>query len=332
VWRDESTGNGDIYFRKSANYGKDFASIVGLSKNEGLSSQGKIASDGNNVYIVWRDETTGNGDIYFKRSSDNGSSFEKRKYIFKSNGSSSEPQIASDGNNVYIVWRDETTGNGDIYFRKSSNYGKNFDGPIQLSNNAGSSSEPQIASDGNNVYIVWRDETTGNGDIYFRVSDDSGDHFRNIKNLGTTRESSSEPQIASDGNNVHIVWRDESTGDGNIYFRKSANYGKNFDEIEKLSNVNASSSDLQVSTYQNNLYIIWTQSTFNNMKIFFESSRNLGSDFYNSVDLSGNLTSSYYPRLDISQGNIYVVWRDGNKVDDTHIYFKRISEEYRPNT
>ncbi|HXW11657.1 MAG TPA: sialidase family protein [Nitrososphaeraceae archaeon] len=201
---------------------------------------------------------------------------------------------------------------------------------IGLSNSK--SSEPEISAYGNNVYIVWRDETTGNGDIYFRASDDSGDHFRNIKNLGTTKESSSEPRISSVGNNIYVAWRDETTGDGNIYFRRSTNYGNIFDEIEKLSNVNASSSELQMSTYQNNLYVIWTQSTFNNMKIFFDSSRNLGSDFYNSVDLSRNLTSSYYPRLEVSHGNIYVVWRDGNNIDNTHIYFKRISEEYRPNT
>jgi len=332
VWRDETTGNGDIYFRKSANYGNDFTPTLILGKNIGISSQPKVSSNGNYVYVVWRDETTGKGDIYFKRSTDNGASFEKRGYLYKSNASSSEPQIASDGNNVYVVWRDETTGKGDIYFRKSANFGKSFGQTIQLSKGNGSSSEPQIASDGNNVYVVWRDETTGKGDIYFRASEDSGHLFRGIKNLAATKESSSEPKISLDGSNVYVVWRDETTNNGDVYFRKGTNYGKEFDDIEKLSRVDDSSSEPQMSVYQNNLYVLWTESNFNNTKIFFDSSRNFGSDFYNSVDLSANLTLSYDPRLDISNGNIYVVWRDGDRIDDTDIYFKRINEEFNSNT
>jgi coproporphyrinogen III oxidase len=307
-----------------------FGQNIALSDSK--SSEPEISAYGNNVYIVWREETTGNGDIYFRKRSNYGIDFTPIAGLSENAGISSQPKIASVGNYVYIAWRDETTGKGDIYFKKSDDNGSSFEKRKYISKSNGSSSEPQISAVGNNVYIVWRDETTGNGDIYFRASDDSGDHFRNIKNLGTTKESSSEPQITTVGNNVYIAWRDETTGDGNIYFRRSSNYGNIFDEIEKLSNVNASSSEPQMSTYQNNLYLIWTQSTFNNMKIFFESSRNLGSDFYNSVDLSRNLTSSYYPRLETSQGNIYVVWKDGNNLDDTHIYFKRISEEYRPNT
>jgi hypothetical protein len=329
VWRDETTGNGDIYFKKSNDSGSSFEKRVFLYKSIGSSSEPQISSNGNNVYVVWRDETTGNGDIYFKKSNDSGSSFEKRKYLFQSNGSSSEPQISSNGNNVYVVWRDETTGNGDIYFRKSSDYGKNFERTFQLSNSAGSSSEPQISSNGNNVYVVWRDETTGNGDIYFRASDDSGEHFRGVKNLAINSGSSSEPQISSNGNNVYVVWRDETTGNGDIYFRKGSDYGKNFEDREKLSDDDASSAEVQMSTYQNNLYFIWTQSTFNNTKIFFDSSRNFGSDFYNEVDLSRNVTLSYDPRMYISNDIVYVVWRDGNKIGYTDIYFKRINEEFR---
>ena len=327
VWRDETTGNGDIYFKRSIDNGFSFEKREYIFQNNGSSSEPQIASDGRHVYIVWRDETTGNGDIYFKRSTDNGFSFEKRKYIFQSNGSSSEPQIASDDRHVYIAWRDETTGNGDIYFRKSSNYAKNFSRTVQITGSEGSSLEPQIASDGNHVYIVWRDETTGNGDIYFSSSSNSGDHFEFPKNLAVTRESSSQPQIASDGNHVYIVWRDETTGNGDIYFRQSSKHGNDFEDIKKLHEGNGSSSEPQMRTDQNNLYILWTESTFNNSRLLFQSSRNFGYDFYNAVDLSSNFTLSHYPKLDLFNGTVYVVWRDGNKIGDTGISFKRISEE-----
>ena len=47
---------------------------------------------GNNVYVVWSDNSTGNGDIYFKRSMDNGD-IDRRKFVIKNNGSSISPQI-----------------------------------------------------------------------------------------------------------------------------------------------------------------------------------------------------------------------------------------------
>ena len=48
------------------------------------------------------------------------------------------------------------------------------DTPINFSNNTGISSTSQIMTSGNNVYVVWSDQSTGDGDIYFRTSPDGG--------------------------------------------------------------------------------------------------------------------------------------------------------------
>ena len=69
-------------------------------------------------------------------------------------------QIATSGNNVYVTWQDDTpAGNSDIFFAASNNNGTSFGTPINLSNNAGVSSFPQIATSGNNVYVTWDDNT-----------------------------------------------------------------------------------------------------------------------------------------------------------------------------
>ena len=75
------------------------------------------------------------------------------------------PQIATSGNNVYVTWQDSTPGNQDIFFAVSNNNGVSFGTPINLSNNTGNSRIPQIAVSGNNVYVVWHDDTPGNLDI-----------------------------------------------------------------------------------------------------------------------------------------------------------------------
>src|SRR5829696_8721108 len=64
-----------------------------------------------------------------------------------SNENSYDQQIAAVANKSYVVWTDEATGNGDIYFKRSIDNGASFSNtPINLSNNTGRSEDPQIAA------------------------------------------------------------------------------------------------------------------------------------------------------------------------------------------
>ena len=51
----------------------------------------------------------------------------------------------------------------DIFFAFSTDNGLTFSAPDNLSNNTGVSSDPQISSSGNNVYVVWEEFTPGTG-------------------------------------------------------------------------------------------------------------------------------------------------------------------------
>lgn len=94
-----------------------FSNLINLSNNTGFSSDPQITALGSNIYVVWRDNSSGKDQIYFKRISNNGNLFHPTDDLSNNNGSSTDPQITAIGNNVYIVWSDTTTGNGDIYFK-----------------------------------------------------------------------------------------------------------------------------------------------------------------------------------------------------------------------
>ena len=79
------------------------------------------------------------------------------------------------GNNVYVVWTDTTTAGPEdilLLFKRNCRMVKLLNSyPINLSMNAGQKFSPQIAISGNNVYVVWTDQTTagnGNFDILFK--------------------------------------------------------------------------------------------------------------------------------------------------------------------
>src|ERR671910_481790 len=183
IWTDNTTGNGDVYFKRSMNNGGTFGGTENLSNNLGRSSEPDVTLDQEEVYITWTDNTSGNGDVYFKASPDSGFTFSSVKNLSNNTGASLSPNIATSGNNVYVIWTDNTTGNGDVYFKRSMDNGGTFGGTENLSNNTGASLSPHIAASGNNVYVIWTDNTTGNGDVYFKASLENGNKFKGKKIL-----------------------------------------------------------------------------------------------------------------------------------------------------
>jgi hypothetical protein len=295
-----------------------FGNLINLSNNTGFSSNPQITAFGSNVYVVWADNSSGNDDIYFSASTDNGTSFNSIENLSSNVGRSDNPQIAAIGDNVYVVWADNSSGRDQIYFKRSSDKGNFFYPTEDLSNSNGSSTNPQITAIGNSVYIVWSDTTTGNGDIYFKSSTDNGTSFASLKNLSRNLNGSAHSQqVEATGNNVYVVWRDETPERGGIRFRASNDNGNNFSITRVLSqknDVNANSPQLAAS--ENTVYIVWEDNSRSgngsskNFDLLFRVSTNGGSNFTNTKVLTKNPGDSFDPQTAISGENMYAVWED----------------------
>ena len=60
----------------------------------------------------------------------------------------------------------EPKGNQDIFLVKSLDRGNTFSGAVNISNNSGVSECPSIAvSSGNNIFLTWQDNTSGNNEV-----------------------------------------------------------------------------------------------------------------------------------------------------------------------
>jgi hypothetical protein len=87
--------------------------------------------------------------------------------------------IATSGDNVYITWWSNKTGNDEVMFKASADGGKTFGDKINLSNTPNSDSiNAEISAAGNNVYVSWweRANQTSNEPV-LRVSNDNGKTF-----------------------------------------------------------------------------------------------------------------------------------------------------------
>ncbi|MDQ3966767.1 MAG: glycoside hydrolase [Thermoproteota archaeon] len=188
-----------------------------------------MAASGENVYVVWWSNRTGQFEVMFRASHDNGRTFEDKINLSNTpEGASLQATIAASGeNNVIVTWLDNQTGNVEEYVTTSTDRGQTFSPPTIIN---GTKADPrqlnflserdfqinffeeaeektQIATSGNNVYVVSWDRDPGNWDIFFARSTDGGVTFEDAMNLSDNPETHSDDAIMiADGENVYVTW------------------------------------------------------------------------------------------------------------------------------
>jgi hypothetical protein len=186
----------------------EFRDTINLTNNERDSVYGQISASNDNVYVVWQESIPGtdvrNYDILFKRSTDNGSTFDQEINLSNNTGFSEHPQITSGADYVHIIWVDDTNGDKQIYFKKSNDNGNAFGEVIKLSNNNSSSSFNQdIAAFGNNIYAVWLEKAfSGPYYVMLATSKDGGNSFQGPVSLSENASAKSYPKISAFNDHV----------------------------------------------------------------------------------------------------------------------------------
>jgi hypothetical protein len=107
-------------------------------------------------------------------------------------GEPKAPMAASqDGNNVYVVWWTNKSGNWEVMFRASTDGGATFGDKMNLSNSPDTQSQTAeiLAVGNNNVYVTWWELNENvhphTNESVLRVSTDAGQTFGPVINLGT---------------------------------------------------------------------------------------------------------------------------------------------------
>ena len=259
-----------------------FSEEINISKNNGTSELPQVTAEGNNVYVVWQDNTNGNYDVYFAYSPDNGRNFESTRNLSKNNGTSELPQVTAEGNNVYMVWQDNTNGNYDVYFKSSSTNGSKFKSLRNLSKNNGTSKLPQIASTSDLFYVFWKDDANGINSAYFKEGRKDGSttntefgSSKRIPNSGNV----SKPLLTVGGNIFSSSWTSNSANSSVIKFYPLRFFDDTTDAIQitKLS-PNAKIPNLSITGYDAGIYFVWENKKISTSDIFFKRMSNVPDD------------------------------------------------------
>jgi hypothetical protein len=90
------------------------------------------------------------------------------------------------GDNIYVAWWTNKTGNDEVIFRASTDAGKTFGDKINLSNTTDAeSTRVDIDSDADNVVVTWWETNQTDDTPVMRVSTDNGETFGPLLKLAT---------------------------------------------------------------------------------------------------------------------------------------------------
>jgi hypothetical protein len=334
LWQDSMPAdyrNYDIFIKKSIDNGSTFGSPVNLSNNLGFSEHPQIAANGSNVYAIWADDTSGNREVLFIRSGDNGSSFDTIKNLSNSTSDSFNQEIAIFGDNVYVIWLDQTEGDkAKILLKASDDGGATFDGTVNISSNANDETFPKVAAYKDSVYIAWnmaegeRDKRDNEG-LFFVSSLDGGSTFDNMTKLNPDNDSG-EAQLAAFNDTVYVVSGGlHSVNVEGPIFTKSNDGGKSFSEPVMIdqNDTFTNPTNVEVGAYDERFsYVAAQVSVSGNEEIFLlEMTANNLTGLFN---LSNNAKISECPSIAMAGNNIYVVWEDMTPGNHDILYAKGI--------
>ena len=332
LWQDSvppGYTNYDIFIKTSRDNGTTFGTPVNLSNNPGFSEHPQIATYDNQVYAIWADDSSGNREVLFTRSQDNGATFETTNNLSNNTSDSFNQEISVFGDDVYVVWLDrDEDGNTNILLRSSADGGTTFGSTVNISNNANEETFPKVTAYEGNVYVAWNviDETLGereNQGLFLVKSQDGGNTFGDMITLNQENDFG-ELQIAAYNETVYVAAGGLHTlGVDGLFFVVSTDAGSSFSEPQTIDENGTfiNPLDVEVGAYDEQFsYIAAQVSISGNEEILLIEMH--GNNSTRVTNLSNNPKISECPSIAMAGDNIYVVWEDMTPGNHEILYAK----------
>ena len=258
VYTDDQGLEDEVFYQRSIDGGISWQMAVQLTADNGsFSGYPAIAVWNNQVHIAWTDRRSGNDDIYYRKSSDGGTSWLPETRITNHAADSGFPCLSTSGPVVHLVWTDNRFEVEEVYYCHSLNSGQSWGGQVRLTQDSGNSINASVSSLDNDVHVIWQDNRNGNDEIYYKRSTDGGLTWGADLRMTNNPFKSSFPSAAIMGKTIFIVWSDLREGNAEIYGLRSVDNGDTWSEDIRLTNTPRESLNPKIAMEGAFAFLTW---------------------------------------------------------------------------
>ena len=236
--------------------------------------------------------------------------------IFAAIENAQYPDIVTNGTGTYAydIWTKNDGTNDIIQVGSSSDYGANWNTPIDLSDIGQNATTPCFANETTekNVFAIWVRSNGINDIIQFSSSLNYAQTWTSPQDLSATGQNASNPHMITNfiGDHVYSIWQRSNSANDIIQFSRSTDFGQTFSNPVDLSDVGQNANTPQIATNinENCVCSIWARSNGVNDIIQFKHSSDYGVNWDSTVDLSETGENAKDPRIITNGSSIYAIW------------------------
>ncbi len=300
-----------------------------ISNEYGPSDEHDIANIGDHYFMVWNQW----GDLMFRKSENGGQNWGEKLTLYSAfDYGASYPVIAATGQNVYVAYYRNTSGNSEIFMVKSTNGGQNFGNEMQITNSIRLAQVPQIVASGDTVIVAYEDRDADyDYQIYLTYSLDGGTSWTDAQKITNTTGNARWCNLAMDSEKLVVSWNEQtgsSYNDLDLFVSTSTNFGQSWTNPENVSNNMAYNARLNTEILGSSIYVVVSAKVDGlQSDIMLYRSDDFGGNWQAPVNLSDNSGASSRPDIWLASNyagshRIYVVWSDETYTSNERAYLK----------
>ncbi len=215
-----------VRYRRSQNNGLNWDPRQDVTTVTGFRYRSpSLAVSGANLFVAFDDDYT-RPEVYFKRSTDNGSSWAPSGMGLRLDTNALSPSIATNGTTVIVSYSQGSSSNYDLAIRRSTNLGGSWLSRQTIDTRGTATTASCVLMRGTNAYLAYNGNPYGTTDIFFARSTDAGANWTLGPAIDSGPGNQTDPSLNRGQNNViHVAYTDYSLTGTGINYRNSADEG-----------------------------------------------------------------------------------------------------------